>query len=239
MNILQINSLDMKLVDPHLYNGVFSILSNTSRSFSSFTSIWNGLEDIPNYDVVVLGIHDGGINLTQDLLLKLITFRNNGGGILFTHGCPSRWLDAPSDELPNFSPQNRTKGFPKSEWLDLFSNFGISDFQSDFRYVFFDKIHIETDDVIFVNPFRIILDLDIQQTHNTGLVLSSDCQVLIRNPFDKISSMNYYLAIFDEVNKGKVAHLSLGHNNFSSSVFHSPNSDECQLFANILHWLCF
>lgn len=232
MNILQISSLKISETDLLLSNGVSSILDISKFGIPHpLVSIWDETQNFSDFDIIILGTHDYGITLSSDLCLKLTKFRDEGGGILFTHSCPRIWEN--TDDMSNHDPENQSR----LNWISLCFTFGITDFNPDFKYIFFSIIHPEGDHPILTKPFIITHDLNIQETHNTGLVLSKNCQVIIPNPFDITSSSNFYLAIFEETNKGKIAYCSLGHNNFSSSIFYPPPIAECQLFLNILFWL--
>lgn len=230
ISVLQINSLNINEVDSFLFNGVSSILNVSKSELDISASIFDESQNFLDFDVIILGIHDQGILLSQDLSDFLIKFRDaQRGGILFTHGCPKIWNEInPEADLS----QNQNK----LNWLTSVAHFGIENFNSSFNYIFFSTIYPNTPHSILTSPFPISKELPVQETHNTGLVLSKDCQVLIPNPLDN-SDCSFYLAIFEEANKGKVAHLSFGHNKYSSKNLFLPALEEAQLFANVLFWL--
>lgn len=166
-------------------------------------------------DVIVLGIGDGGFDIT-DKIDSLIEANNKGVGILFTH------------DFPHIV-----------EYDSRYEELGISGIDNSYEYNMFKitKIVDEKHPILDIYYDLRSIPLTTQCTHNIGTILSKDCSIVLNNPNIEPSYTNYYLACLEREGKGRIAHMALGHNDYKSDSLLQLDKAECSIFTNTVLWL--
>jgi hypothetical protein len=210
MNVLHISFMNQ--------DEVSSLITGAGASLDDYTiTTYTGAETFEDYDVIVIGMNDGGVDIS-DILEDLITARDNGVPLLFTHDCPRRdCFDL--------------------DGIDL-TPLGFTFFQDNYEYDLYTDIHINNaSHALLTSPYNISEGFTIEQTHGVGQVLQETCEIIIENPNLISGSTNFYLATKEEVSKGKIVYWTFGHNRYNSTQFFTPLIAECKLFINALQWL--
>jgi hypothetical protein len=195
-------------------NEISSILDWTEFSKAKDFNILEDNTVRDNTDVIILGMGDGGFDITS-ILDDLILANDSGVGIIFMH------------DIPNYA-----------EYDKRLLNFGISEIDKSFDYNLFSNTKILIPDHSIITSFYDIktMSLAIQETHNRGIVLSESCSIVLNDPNIIASNKNYYLACLENIGKGRVAHISLGHNGYRSDILLELSSEEASILANTLIW---
>lgn len=212
MNILHINTMHAEEIS--------SLVVGASESLDSKSvTVFTNEESFDGYDVIVLGIGDGGVCLAElnpGLFEATVAAHDRGAGILFTHDCPTRRC---------------------FETYDL-SSLGFAPFVHDYAYNMYTAVAVkDAAHAIVTTPYDLSGGFTVEQTHGVGTCLAEDCRIVIDNPAIPATSTNFYLAVREEVGKGRIAYWAFGHNRYNSETFYQPSGDECRLFTNILEWL--
>lgn len=232
MNILHISAL--------MQDEVSQILKQAGEDLANYKITMIPTEHIEKYDhsmfdIIILGIGDGGINLkTTDYELLTKSAQASGVGIIFTHDCliPRPVMVA----LPSLSAYDEL--LPTSETAISFSDTSYKG--SD--YVIFSQVKKFVDHKILSTPydFSTYETFKVQETHNQGLCLDplSTSIVLANANFTDLRT-GFYLATqeIEEGTQGRVVYTQLGHCNYNAEgLFHVQETEECQLFTNMLQW---
>ena len=149
----------------------------------------------------------------------MIQARNNGKTIIFTHGNPSIGVEHKEEE------EEDQYQIRQAEYLQkLKDNFGINGFEDGFKYEFYNEI-IEK---------KTLEKFSIQETHSTGLILSDKYEILMNNPLTADSLTNFYLAVFEEVGKGKVVFWNVGHCSYGKNDIENLTLKEKQILVDLI-----
>jgi hypothetical protein len=174
------------------------------------------IPDVINESIIIIGPDDNGENVDID---KLIQARNNGKTIIFTHGNPSIGVEHKEEE------EEDQYQIRQAEYLQkLKDKFGINGFADGFKYEFYNEVIEKKSNKKF----------SIQETHSTGLILSDKYEILMNNPLIADSSTNFYLAVFEEVGKGKVVFWNVGHCSYGKNDIENLTLKEKQILVNLI-----
>jgi len=191
------------------------------------------------YDLVVIGISDTGVDIFKKIKIMNDIFDENsqeeysqlqilsdardaGIPIIFTHDCL---------EINSF-----VEPFP-DDYNDLVHNFGI-----DINNI--NNINIQTNSISCINPTHDIMtayytldnNLEIQPTHNGGLSLLPSATIIYSSSNENQGLSNYYLATFEEPEKGKIVICNIGHCYGNHNQFFRPAINECKILVNSIIW---
>ena len=161
-------------------------------------------------DVILIGITDGGIDISNDID-DLIKARDNGKTIVFTHGHPSSNFNTQQEVDETFEEYNVRRDLLQEDYRQkLLDNFGVEETGSEYK--FYSKVKILDDSYpIFLGMGS---EIEIEETHSCNVKLSDDCTIIANDPLGYIDGRNYYLAIFEEAGKGLVIHWNVGHGKY-------------------------
>ncbi len=196
---------------------------------------------VTDYDLIFIGISDGGVDIfkkgggvvdpvTQESsreysqLQALVNARDIGIPIIFTH-----------DVLEVVSFCNP---FP-DDYESLVGNFGVDSYAFDYGAEGSTINHIKC-----INPTHPIMTsyyelphiLEVQPTHNNGLVLNSSVSIIYEEALRTSGNANYYLAAYEQEGKGKVVFCSMGHCFGNWNQFFRPGIEECKILVNAIIW---
>jgi len=195
-------------------NEVEKILNWTDLTKSSEYTITQDKEIRDDVDVIVFGVCDGGDRL--DVKLDDIIAANKAGiGLVFTHDFPN---------IMEYDPK--------------YADIGIIGMDHSYDYNMFDLVRIASPLHPIINTFYDISksSLVVQRTHNTGITLSNECIIVLDDPNIPASNKNYYLACLDVLGKGRIAHMSLGHNSYRRDDLITISKEESNILANTILW---
>lgn len=207
MNILHVST--MKL------NEVATLITAAGESLDSYSiTTYSGIETFSDYDVIVMGINDGGVEVTEEQAVAILTARENGTPVIFTHDCPQKACFQSESLAP----------------LELVS------FRDGYEYQMYTSISIlEPTHLIFTSPYDLSAGFVIEETHGIGSELPVSWTILAQNPSESVEDrVNHYLAISQEEGKGKMVHWAAGHNRYNTEQFFGLPVNECKLFVNML-----
>lgn len=81
------------------------------------------------------------------------------------------------------------------------------------------------------------ISTDISETHNSGQILSDNCDIVLNSENEISNNKNYFLACLNEHGLGKVAFMNIGHNNYNEKDFSNLTVNESKIIVNVLTWL--
>lgn len=197
-------------------------ISDPTLGAFTFTGEDNAMTVTPATGVILVGSGDQAINIAP-VLPRLITARNNGVGILFTHA----------------NPPVHTPGGLEATYLADLANFGIASLDAGHEYQFFSSVRVAAPThPIATTPHALASTIMIETTHSLGIGLSASCQVILDDPLRPAGNTNFYLAVLDDNPlKGRVAHIAVGHNRYSHEVLTPLGDPEVRIACNLLYWL--
>lgn len=197
-----------------------------------------------DFDCIVIGISDAGVDIFTPVPVRdpitmeivdyyqplqiLLEARAAGKSIIFTHDC----LEVNSFAEP----------FPEN-YSDIIKEFGVDSYSVQYdseKGNGIDSITcVDAEHPILNSYFELPLTLEkneIQFTHNSGFELNKNAKIVYKDTNRDESQSNYYLATYEEENKGKIVFLAMGHNNGSLNEFFRPSINECKILANSIVW---
>jgi hypothetical protein len=189
-----------------------------------------------DYDLIFIGMCDGGVNLFKKCkfndieysqLEELVKAKEAGIHIIFTHDC--------------LEPVTYAEHLPDN-YGDLIAKFGMDSYKNDESYAhpkYFTSIKlINKNHPIVRSYFELPVGIIIQRTHCDGLFLSDDVKIIYQNANLPSSLENYYLAVYEKEDEGKVAFCQMGHNRADwNNYFNVPPEEECKILTNVIIWM--
>ena len=210
MNILHISTLKA--------GELATLITTAGESLDSYNiTVYSGAEVFGDYDVVVMGINDGGTEVTEEQAVAILTARENGTPIIFTHDCPQRSCF----QYESLAPLNLVC-YRDGYTYSMYTSIGISN----------------PSHAIFTTPYDLSAGFTVEETHGVDSELPLTWTILAHNPAEVVEDRaNHYLAISEEAGKGRMIHWAAGHNRYNSDQFFGLPVDECKLFVNMLQWV--
>jgi hypothetical protein len=202
----------------------------TSLAESFNFQVTKNMSEIDTCDIIIAGFGDQALDDYHLLISTLADKREAGKSILFLHGNPN--------EFPG-SNQEETYEYYNNIYKNNLSRLGIVDsVYEDFKESS-GMIIEKSNHVVFSNFYDLTsLSPMIGKTHLTGVKLSSSFEIVsILGNTINVNGTNYYLALLSEENKGKVAVMNFGHNDYNIENVNSIPKYEAKLFVNVLEWL--
>lgn len=226
LTVLNKNEFDVILEDFTQYLPLYNCVSRTNSTIQT--------EDFIDKDLILFGIGDGCFNI-KPYINNLIAANQAGTPVGFTHGTPM--VDPLFEDNEDESARVDYNNFLKF--------FGIADFLN-IKYNFYNNVAIKEeylDHDIFYGPMplgisNISNNIPILETHDLGYILDDNFSILLNNSSKPDSRSNYYLATWEPPNnRGRIAHVNIGHNYYSGDVFYKPSGIEELLLVNTCSWL--
>lgn len=211
---------------------VNEIIANIETSLAdSFNfEVTKNMSEIDSCDIIVAGFGDQALDDYHLLISTLADKREAGKAILFLHGNPN--------EFPG-SNQEETYEYYNNIYKNNLSRLGIVDsVYEDFKESS-GMIIEKSSHVVFSNCYDLTSTPSaISKTHLTGVKLSSSFEIIstLGNTIN-VNGTNYYLALLNEENKGKVGVMNFGHNDYNIDSVNEIPRYEAKLFVNVLEWL--
>lgn len=234
-NILNVSRIPLEnpigqilvVVNDPIVTANFTVVNKSKEEFLSMT-----LTDLNFYNAVVLGLNDGGVDISTKIA-DIMAVVDAGVGVLFSHDTfDTAWIKSSKAEwalalnAKGINPEGKSYGFDESNGIDSVQ--------------IVDSLHPLI--ISYYDLKTLIAPIPVQWTHNNGATADGiNVKTIMNCPTRLPASDNSYLAIYEDlitVPNKKIAFCAIGHNEGDWYDLRVPPIGECKIFVNILYWLC-